>query len=302
MPRMAGKLALQWPYIVFLALLVLALSAIPRLPSIFDGGSPGTTSTTTLGQEAGFVEFYGYASLRNGSIILKLYLLNRGDGLYTFKTMELSTANFTVHLEFRDAYLVLGPREFVELQLTFKPGGGDAELKVESMLYEMTLRLPASTTGSFTYSETVMLTETWRIDGLQGAGFNPVDLSFLDIYTGPRHGYVALVNVSAEKGFLKVVEAKLFAYHDELLVNRVLAGNLSEASIVVPASYKPIEILGKDVNPTLSRLAVYYETYEDVEVAAVFRVSVVRVPSLRVILHTLTGENMETYVPVYRVG
>ncbi len=300
MARIVDAAVHRWPYLAVLALLVIILLAIPKLPGIFEGREPGTTATMTPEQEAGLVEFYGYAYLENESIHLKLYLMNQGDSLYTFKTIELSATNFTAHLEFRDAYLVLGPREFVELQLVMEPGRGDAELAVESMLYEMTLKLPASSTGSFAYSEVVLLTETWRVDRLQGAGFNPVDLSFLNIYTGPQHGYVALVNVSVEKGFLKVVEAKLFAYHDELLVNKVLAGNLSTASLVVPASYKPIEILGKEVSPTLSRLTVYYESYEDMEASAVFRVSVVQVPSLRVALHALTGEDLETYVPVYR--
>ncbi len=284
-----------------LVLLTITFLAIPRLLVIFEGGEPGFTATVTPEQEVEIVEFYGYAYIENGSLRLKLYLMNQGDSLYTFKTIELSSANFTVHLEFRDAYLVLGPREFVELWLELEPGGNYAELVVESMLYEMALRLPASGTGSLAYSETTLLTETWRVDGLRGAGFNPVDLSFLNIYTGPQHGYVALVNVSVEEGFLKVVEAKLFAYHDELLVNKVLAGNLSTASLLVPASYKPIEILGKEVSPTLSRLTVYYESYENVEVSAVFHVSVVRVPSLHVALHALTGEDLETYVPVYRV-
>ncbi len=290
--------------LIYLAILLAAMLLVVLAAKLrYTFNHPGETTTTNtpgLETQTGMLEICGQALLIDGSVELRLYLVNREAGTYTFRMVGFESSNYTVHVEFGNSYLVLGPQEFVELRVLVDPKSGSAVVTAESTLYEMKLNVQASMNGSLPYRENVLLSETWWVDDLEGAGFNPVDLSILNVYTGPDHGYVAFINVSVERGFLKGIEAKLFAYHDELLANKVLAGNLTFASLALPACYKPIEVLGREVTPTLSRLTVYYETYEDESVSVLFNVAVVQVPSLKVSLYTLTGDSLETYVPLYR--
>ncbi len=244
------------------------------------------------GGVSGVVEAYGACYDCGGTLICEVILENPEDSILTISSLELSAGNSTVALKPAYNYTSIPGRS--QARLVVRLSGDDAFLLLEAPRYTVeTLVAEEGALPQKLPKPRSVFNETWVSPEGSLEGFYPIMLEHRCLVTGPRSASYIVLRASPINANLSMLHVKLYAFHDELVYEKVLSGLSGEARLLIPLYYADHEALSGATS-----LLLFYRLEGRGDSMLVVEAQAWRTTPIHLGINVLTGKTIDTYLPL----